>query len=125
MIKFFEKHSKTTLVITLLLAIFIFYMSSRTFSPSLGSGISILSIIYHIAVFFVFSAFLFLTLIKGKHKGLFPIAIVMALLYATSDELHQFLVPGRHLSLGDILLDAIGIGFAFMLYSIILLYRKR
>ena len=41
-----------------------------------------------------------------------PIAIVVALAYAVSDEWHQSFVPGRTATPVDVAIDAIGIGLA-------------
>ena len=38
------------------------------------------------------------------------IALVLACLYAASDELHQSFIPGRHASVQDFLADAAGVG---------------
>jgi VanZ family protein len=41
----------------------------------------------------------------------FLIALLLAVLYAASDEFHQSFVPGRTASLRDVLLDTCGAGF--------------
>ena len=38
-----------------------------------------------------------------------PVAFVVGVLYAVTDELHQMLVPGRQGSLRDVLIDAAGV----------------
>jgi VanZ family protein len=55
----------------------------------------------------------------GPSAGWF--AFVFALFYACSDEIHQFFVRGRHCSLKDIGIDAIGI----LIFSIACYYKNR
>lgn len=47
---------------------------------------------------------------KEKFKGLNlrTIAVVLAFLYAMTDELHQYFVPGRFMELADLLADGLG-----------------
>ncbi len=44
-----------------------------------------------------------------------PIAFVVAVLYAVSDEFHQSFVPGRYPDIRDILVDAAGVLAALLL----------
>lgn len=53
----------------------------------------------------VFSQFAFSTLKKIKH--LYRLSFYFCALYAVSDEVHQFFVPGRSCQLADILLDSV------------------
>lgn len=126
MMKWFERHRKFSWAITFLLAVFIFYISSRP-SGAIGTGgIAILPVIYHITVFFMFSLFLFISLINGKNTGfIFPVSILFLVSYGILDELHQFFVPGRVCSFSDFGLDSLGIMLALMIYTISLQYRKK
>lgn len=47
---------------------------------------------------------------KDRFKGynLRTIAVVLAVLYGISDELHQYFVPGRFTELGDLISDGLG-----------------
>jgi len=123
MISWFEKHSKISLTITIIIAITIFYISSLAF-PSGSHGTSLKATLYHLTAFFALALALQVTLIKRKNTKLIPIVIAMLILYAISDELHQFLVPGRACSLIDIFTDIVGITFAFLIYLIIILKSK-
>lgn len=67
-------------------------------------------------------AFLYLLLFRALFKTfskklalntIFTIAIVTAILYGVSDELHQTFVPTRQGSIRDIFIDTIGILLAF------------
>lgn len=125
MIKWFEKHNTLSLVIVILIATCIFYLSSLSFL-GIGEGYTQnhLSIIYHITIFFFLSLFLFIFLIKGKENSkLFVFVILILVSYGVIDEIHQFFVQGRFCSVLDVFFDLIGISFAFMVYLISLKLR--
>lgn len=124
MLSWLEKHSAISWTISLLIAIFIFYISSMTFEGVSSAGSSINSIIYHLLIFFIFALFLSISVMQGKAPKLIFIVIVISILYGLSDEMHQFFVPGRTLSLRDLLLDATGIIFAAAFYVISIYYRN-
>ena len=128
MIKFFEKHNKLSLVITFIIAIMIFYISSLSFFKPAGKvAFDIKPILYHMLAFFFFSYFLLISLIQGKNKNLsvmIMIAIIISLFYGVSDEIHQLFVPGRTCSFFDFLLDSSGILFAGFLYTLSIKPRK-
>lgn len=124
MISWLEKHSKISWMISLALAVFIFYLSSKTFPPSTGGKAGINAILYHLIIFFLLSFFLSISILKGKNKSFILLAISMAVLYALSDEIHQFLVPGRSCSLFDVFLDSFAILSASILYLTTILYRE-
>jgi VanZ family protein len=42
-------------------------------------------------------------------KQVFILAIIFSILYALSDEIHQFFVPGREFDLWDLAADSLGI----------------
>ena len=56
MIFWFEKHNKFSWIITILIAIFIFYISSLSFEPTPKGGFALDTIIYHFYAFFFLSA---------------------------------------------------------------------
>lgn len=75
---------------------------------------------YLILTFFLYRAF------RGSFKinplRLFIYPVFLSSLYAISDEVHQYFVPGRMCAFNDVLIDAIGIlGF----YIIIKIFAKR
>jgi VanZ family protein len=118
MLKYLEKHRIIPLIMTILLAIEVFYVSSISSFPGPPvKGINF-AIVYHIIVFFLLTFFLLIT-IKGEEK-LKPKHIlwtlVLVILYAISDEFHQSFVPGRDSSIKDVLIDLIGILFAVLIY---------
>jgi VanZ family protein len=124
MISWLEKHNKISWIITSIIAIAIFYISSLSSAP--GSSIpgnNLKPNIYHFTAFFFLSFFLSISLVKGKYNKFIPIAIVISILYGISDEIHQFFVPGRVLSLSDIFLNTLGIASASLIYFISIKYR--
>lgn len=96
---------------------FIFYLSSR---PGLNFGMSVFYDVFfrklgHAAIF----GFLFLLIFRALrfgHKFDFKKALiwslVLSLLYAFSDEAHQYFVPERQARLADVGIDSLGIFFA-------------
>lgn len=123
MFKFFEKYSKVSWLITILIAGFIFYISSLTFAP--GPYITnINTIIYHFSVFFFLAFFLLLALVKGKSKSFIFLAIIIVLFYALSDEFHQLFVLGRYCSFSDFLIDSAGVLLSSFIYTLSLKFRK-
>lgn len=120
MISWFEKNSKISWRITVLIAIIIFYVSTLTFPPVPSTAFfNWKPIAYHFYVFLSLSTFLLISLTKGKNKKSILIAIIIAIIYAISDEVHQFFVPGRAFAISDILTDSAGILFAAILYSLL------
>ncbi len=53
----------------------------------------------------------------------FLIPVVISLIVAIADEIHQFFIPTRNASITDVFLDAIGIALAFFIIS--KFYRKK
>jgi len=124
MIKWFEERNALSWAITILIGVFIFYFSSLVLEEVAVGVKSWMSIVYHISVFFFFSLFLFISLIKGKKNSkLFLFGILILLSYGIIDEIHQFFVPGRFCTVIDVFFDLIGISFAFMIYLISLRLR--
>jgi len=114
MITFLKKYRWFAVILTLLLAAEIFYFSTLT-GTIIGGDIPYLSYIYHFAAFFLFGFFLLFALKKDKLKSRDLILTgIFSLLYAISDEIHQIFVPLRSASVGDILIDSLGICVALL-----------
>jgi VanZ family protein len=122
MIKLLEKHNILSWLITIIIAAFIFYMSTINLKGPPG-GYGWKTIVYHFTVFLIFTFFLLISIIKGsfKNKKLIILAIIIAVLYAISDEVHQIFVPGRYFSIVDILTNFSGVFLASFIY----LMRKK
>lgn len=117
-INWFERHYLISGLIAFLIAVFIFYMSSKTFPLGPIKPVSYLSYVYHFGVFFVFAFFLLISITRGniKNKYLILIAMLVAIGYGISDELHQFFVPGRACTIIDALTNSTGIFLAGVFY---------
>ena len=126
MISWFEKNYKISLVITFLIAIAMFYISSLTFG-GIGEkgGTNLLAVLYHILAYFFLTLFLGFALIKGKYKSLFVIVILFSIFYGITDEIHQYFVPGRSASISDVGLDSIGIMLFTLSYLVLIEYKKK
>lgn len=127
MIFWLEKHNKISWVITILIATIIFYLSSISFWITQKKGIGFETTIYHFYAFFFLSLFLLISLIKGNknNKKLILSSIIISIVYAITDEIHQLFVPGRTFALYDILIDSAGVLLAGYLYLSFLLGRKK
>jgi len=127
MISWFEKHNKLSWIITILIAVIIFYFSTLIFEGVCEAyGKNWISIVYHVVIFFFLSLFLLISLMRGEKKYLFFfLAILITISYGAIDELHQFFVPGRFCTVIDLGFNSIGILFASMFYFISIESRKR
>ena len=124
MIKWLEQNKYAAIILTILVAIEIFYFSSIPGGRvSTGGGIRI-SIFYHFLVFFLFNFFLLLSIIGNKKIKIrhIVIALTISIMYAVLDEVHQIFVAFRSPSLQDVLTDTIGIFSSMILYFY---YRKK
>lgn len=121
MIFWFEKHNKISWIVTIIIAIIIFYLSSLIFPPGIPGGFPWKSIAYHFYAFLFLAAFLLISITQGKteNKNFIFIAVILAIAYAISDEIHQLFVPSRACSFSDFLTDSAGILFASLLYLLL------
>lgn len=125
MILWFEKNSKVSLIIAVLITLAMFYFSSLTFEAGSGSGGSINAILYHLIAYFFLALFLNFSLVKGKNIKFILIVILASVLYGITDEIHQYFVPGRSASVLDIGINFTGIMLASLFYLVSIEYRKK
>ena len=121
MISILEKNKWLPIVLTILIAIEIFYFSTLQGGPGTGVGNPWIARIYHFVVFFLFAFFLFASIKRNKKIKVSHVIItlVTSILYAISDEIHQIFTPLRVASIVDILTDTLGICFAIIICLII------
>jgi VanZ family protein len=75
--------------------------------PSLGTGLGTWDLVLRKIAHFCEYAVLGGLLVRATRRG--PLAFVLGVLYAASDELHQHFVRGRHASPRDVAIDAAGV----------------
>mgnify|MGYP001595158026 FL=1 len=122
MINYLEKNRKFAVIFMVLMAVEIFLVSSITGSKPTTGGLN-LSVLYHSIVFFLFSFFTILSIVKKNNKKMksLILPVVISFLYAVLDEVHQLFVPLRNASILDVLVDTTGILLSVAVY----LYYKR
>ncbi|OGK52643.1 hypothetical protein A3D00_01510 [Candidatus Woesebacteria bacterium RIFCSPHIGHO2_02_FULL_38_9] len=69
---------------------------------------------YAILYFLVFRAFFYFSQKNLSLKQMMLLAIIITLLYAVSDEIHQLFVPTREGKIRDVLIDSLGILLSFV-----------
>jgi VanZ family protein len=111
---------KIFLFLALIAGVFIFYISSLSYTPNPFPTTSLISILYHFGIFFLFA--LFLTLGLGKN---YFFLIILSGVYAGLDELHQYFVPNRVADIFDFGIDFSGIVFGVVCAIISLELFKR
>ncbi|MEK6846586.1 MAG: VanZ family protein [Nanoarchaeota archaeon] len=124
MVYWIEKNNWLAWILTILLAAWIFYVSTWTFELGTPSGFPFKAITYHIGAFFLLALFMMIASSRGKKIDWIFFSLLFAVFYSITDELHQYFVPGRDSSLRDILLDSLGAIFAFLIYYISIEWRN-
>lgn len=95
----------------------IFWLSAQSdLSTDLGLADLILRKLAHMTAFGSLAALWWWALRPATARALAP-AVVIAVLYAISDEYHQTFVEGRSGSPVDVAIDCVGIGVAALLVS--------
>jgi VanZ family protein len=115
-----HKNRDLAIILTILIAIEIFYFSTLQIGGSTREGISWTASLYHFTVFFLFAFFLFMSM-KNKEIKISNVILVLTIsvIYAISDEIHQMFVPLRDAGIKDILIDTLGICSAMLIGLII------
>jgi VanZ family protein len=90
----------------------IFAFSSRQGGGHLPEAEVLLRKLGHIVGYLVLTLLLLRALRRSGATAALPVAMVVALAYAVSDEWHQSFVPGRGATAHDVAIDGIGIGLA-------------
>lgn len=126
-----KKVLKALLLVFWMALIFYFSSQDATVSGNLSGGLLELffsnlskdSILYvlirkfaHVFLFFVLAILIDIN-ISSYFKKHYIVALVFAILYCISDEIHQFFVPGRGCSVYDMLIDTFGASLALIIKS--------
>jgi hypothetical protein len=105
----------------------IFALSARSKAisgPDIPSGDQLLHVIQYSILGFLMARAFFSLDTKRSQTILFMISFVLSLLFAFSDELHQFFVPGRTASFTDVIADGLGAVIGTFFYWTVLLARR-
>jgi VanZ family protein len=112
-------------IMTFIIAVIIFSISSISSFPQIEKAGLNISIFYHFGVFFMLTFFLTLYLTsKSLDRKTILIVLLISLAYAISDEFHQLFVPGRFCSIKDALIDLTGSLCSILLIKIVKRFKK-
>jgi len=96
----------------------IFVLSAQSTLPDLTPGLPGLEEIGgHLAAYALLAALLWWALRGSGVRYPATAALLAAVLYGASDEFHQSFVPGRTMTISDLLVDLIGASLALLIIS--------
>ncbi|MDE7384269.1 MAG: VanZ family protein [Anaeroplasmataceae bacterium] len=80
----------------------------------------------HYSEYVVLGLFLFVAVnaFTSNQKIIFPVVSILGILYAVSDELHQYFIGGRAPAVKDVLIDSIGVLTILLLIGSILNLKR-
>lgn len=114
---------------TLLFAVLIFVVSSIPDLDTPDLGFEMEDKVYHFLEYFIFGFLLSRSghALQSRLKyPLFWMVFLTGTLYAASDEIHQYFVPGRECDVRDFAVDVVGIVLGQTIYWMFIRYfRKR
>ena len=98
----------------------IFFLSSRPDLPNFAPGLPGLEEIGgHLTVYAVLAALLWWALHGSGVRYPATWALVLAVVYGATDEYHQSFVPGRTMSVSDLMVDLIGAGAVLLIVTLL------
>ncbi len=105
-----EKHQKAAGCIVILYMALIFILSSISNPPQPGKGNPYIPIIGHFIEYGILGILLLGTFLGNeKFRKYAPVlAVIIAVLYGITDEIHQYFVPYRNSDAFDVFVDGIG-----------------
>ena len=108
---------------TIIIAIAIFLVSHQPNLQLPETGIDFFDKLLHIIAYLIFGITINYAIV-GLKPGIetrkaFIILLVVGSVYAFSDELHQYYVPGRDADIIDFLADLVGILLSFFFYGLL------
>ena len=62
----------------------------------------------HLVLFALLGVFVYNSIDLPKGRKRFLIALIICIIYAVSDEIHQYFIPGRACRMTDVMIDAVG-----------------
>ena|SRR3989344_124459 len=118
MIVSLEKRRWLAFVFVVLITVEIFFISSLVGGTGTTPGSPWPARTYHFTAFFLFAFFLFI-LVKGNRRmtiAQFVFVLFFSVFHSFLDEFHQYFVPGRGSSFGDVMTDSLGVFLALIIY---------
>lgn len=81
----------------------------------------------HFSIYFILGLLLISLVLEyiPMNKVSIIIALLISFLYAVSDEVHQYFVPGRSCEVRDVLIDTCGALLGIFIYSIFVKLRRK
>lgn len=106
----------------IILALVIFIASSFETVPFVDEKILGWDKLLHMSVYFLLTILIQIAIAANKpnwsNKKIAAVSVIMALMYALSDEIHQYFVPGRVCDIWDFAADAMGIALSMIFINI-------
>lgn len=93
----------------------IFFLSAQPGVEDLSAFDVVLRKLAHVTEYALLTALWCWALAPSLRRRALPAAVLIAFLYACSDELHQTFVDGRHGTPVDVAIDSVGIAIASLL----------
>ncbi len=97
----------------------IFYVSNQPQAPFDVNIFWSFDKVLHLFAYFIYyiCCIFFINALSKKYTKLKPekYSLIISMVFAISDEFHQYFIPGRSAEIGDILADFTGIFLAFLL----------
>ena len=96
----------------MLLIVFVSHIPQKDIPKSI-SGPDNYDLLFHFVEYSILGFLLFQSINTDEFFTISPLygSVVIGIFFAISDEFHQSFVPGRHMSLVDMLFDSVGILF--------------
>ena len=79
----------------------------------------------HFSVYLILGVLVISFISEFNIKRRYLLAVILCVLYALTDELHQYFVPGRSCELLDVLLDSASSFLGVLFYKFIISIKKR
>jgi len=114
---YFSRHKKISFFGILITFITMWYFSSLP-GNSVSVPFSWMAIVYHFSIFSIFAFFVLSALAKkNSQKTEFILTILITIIFAVLDELHQSFVPFRNAGIQDVLVDTLGAFFSALIFT--------